>query len=324
MPLDDITVVIPLYNNEGEIVRAIRSVLAQSCPPAEIIVVDDGSTDSSADEVKQFNDVRIRYIAQANSGVSAARNSGISAASHGLIAFLDADDEWKPDFLDTILRLVESHPSCSIFATSYLYCDSSSLMRAPILRGVPSKEWAGELSDYFSVASASDPPLWSSAIVIRRDALTSIGGFPVGIKSGEDLLTWARLALEFKIAYNTRACSLFHLSGEIAGNPTRVPETPDLVGAALHGLAQTVDGSKRRQFRTYVAFWHRMRVAMFLQLNMRAQAFSDLYWMARYNGLSPQLYLYLCLWLLPARVREKALKCLASFKIRRRQIRAHE
>ena len=323
MSTKGISVVIPLFNNEHEVARAVNSVLAQTHQPDEILIVDDGSTDMSAEIAARMTDGRIRLLRQLNQGVSAARNTGTNNAVCDTIAFLDADDEWKPDFLGTILDLINSHPSCSVFGTGYIYCEKSGLVRAPILQGVPSGEWAGELTSYFRVASLSDPPLWSSAIAIRKEALQSIGGFPVGIKVGEDLLTWARLALKHRIAYNTRACSIFHLRGEIAGTPTRVPETPDLVGEALRGLEGTADPPARKEFRRYVAFWHRMRAAMFVQLNYRSLAFHELWWIARYNWSSPQLYLYFGLLLLPTMAQKMALRMLSSLKIRRRGIRTH-
>ena len=86
-----VSVIIPAYNASKHIARAINSVLAQTCQPDRIIVVDDGSTDNTSEIVKQFDSVK--YIYQENSGVSIARNTGIEAADSNWIAFLDADDE---------------------------------------------------------------------------------------------------------------------------------------------------------------------------------------------------------------------------------------
>jgi glycosyltransferase involved in cell wall biosynthesis len=81
-------------------------------------VINDGSTDKSADVVKSFSDARIRLINQKNAGVSAARNRGINEAKSELIAFLDADDEWMPNYLETILSLREKYPYAGLYATS--------------------------------------------------------------------------------------------------------------------------------------------------------------------------------------------------------------
>ena len=117
--MDQISVVIPLYNKAPYIARALNSVLAQERLPEEIIVVDDGSTDGGGDLVKQFKDPLIRLIRQENQGVSAARNRGISLAKGELIAFLDADDTWQPGFLKVISEMRELYPQAGIYGTAY-------------------------------------------------------------------------------------------------------------------------------------------------------------------------------------------------------------
>ncbi|MHC5139531.1 MAG: glycosyltransferase family 2 protein, partial [Planctomycetota bacterium] len=99
-----ISAVIPAYNAAKYIARSIDSVLAQTHPVDEIVIVDDGSTDNTAAIIKDYGD-KVRYIHQPNAGVSAARNTGIEAATGNWIAFLDADDEWLPE---KIKRQVEN------------------------------------------------------------------------------------------------------------------------------------------------------------------------------------------------------------------------
>src|ERR1035441_8596585 len=99
-----ISVVIPLYNKAPYVGRALSSVFRQTIQDFECIVVDDGSTDGGGDLVEKMSDPRLRLVRQANGGVSRARNQGINLARHPLIAFLDADDEWLPGFLEANLR----------------------------------------------------------------------------------------------------------------------------------------------------------------------------------------------------------------------------
>ena len=111
-----ISVVIPLYNKEKKIEYTLKSVFTQTFQNFEIVIVDDGSTDNSVEEVEKFTDSRIRLIHQTNAGVSAARNRGIEAASGELIAFLDADDVWMPEYLATQYGLYQKYPECSVYA----------------------------------------------------------------------------------------------------------------------------------------------------------------------------------------------------------------
>jgi len=99
-----VSVIIPLYNKEPYVERALRSVLMQSIQTFEIIVVEGGSTDNSLEKVQRFDDPRITVVQQREKGVSAARNEGVQAARSEFLAFLDADDEWMPGFIETMIR----------------------------------------------------------------------------------------------------------------------------------------------------------------------------------------------------------------------------
>ena len=116
-----LSVIIPLYNKEREIEGTLRSVLAQKHLPDEIIVVDDGSTDGSAQIVERLaaESALIRLIRQQNAGECAARNCAIAAARGEIIALLDADDEWEPDFLGEILSLYRDFPDCGLYCTGF-------------------------------------------------------------------------------------------------------------------------------------------------------------------------------------------------------------
>lgn len=259
-----ISVVMPLFNKEEQVARAIFSVLRQRASNFELIVVNDGSSDRSGAIAASFNDPRIQILSQDNAGVSAARNLGVIHAKAGLVAFLDADDEWHPTFLETILELAKAHPDCGVYATAYQIGAECHLHPAQI-RGLRPGFTAGELENYFSVAANSDPPICSSSVAVRREALTSIGGFPVGASVGEDLLTWARLATQFKIAYSTQPLATFWQQGS-DHIPRRAPPAIDHIGDELAALFERHGSDAPSGMSAYLAHWHRMRGAVFLRL----------------------------------------------------------
>ena len=182
----EITVVIPLYNKEREIARTLRSVLEQSYPPREIIVVDDGSTDRSAEIVESFRAPSIRLIRQPNRGVSAARNRAIGEARTEWVALLDGDDRWEPGYLQAIDRLIDRYPGCGAYATSFHVENDGRLTPGD----TPQREG---IVDFFA-ESLRRYVLIPSAATLRRDLVRSLGGFPEGMRMGEDQYLWTRVA----------------------------------------------------------------------------------------------------------------------------------
>jgi glycosyltransferase involved in cell wall biosynthesis len=299
-----VSVVVPLYNKEKEVLRSISSVLSQTFQDFELIVINDGSTDKGPEVVRAFEDQRIRIFDQPNQGVSAARNKGIAEAKTDLIAFLDADDEWKPDFLETVSRLKSNFPACSVFATNYLFSQPDGSVRQTILRGIPRDFHEGILPDYFAIASRSDPPLCSSAVAVTKTAITSIGGFPVGITSGEDLLTWSRLAIRYKIAYSSFPKAVFYAPERMEDRPPRHPQIPDCVAAGLLDLLNdnALPSGARNGLSVYIGLWHRMRAVVFIKLNNGAAARREISFAIRSSGLTLRLILLLILSLLPSQL----------------------
>lgn len=279
------SVVIPLYNKQEHIKSTIESVLAQTFKDFEVVIVDDGSTDRSVEVIhKNFNDPRIRILSQRNAGVSAARNTGIENAAHEYVAFLDADDEWKPDYLASKATLIEKYPDAIVYASNYEFLKPNGSLTLPLIRRLPFEGKDGKLTNYFEVASHSDPPLWTSAIVVKRKALDDIS-FPVGMKSGEDLLTWARLAAKGEIVWSKEPEAIYHQG---FSNP-RPPEEVDLIGRELEDLA------RKQPFSTgidsYVAFWYKMRMCRCLAHKMWSKSLQAFTKSLQYNPLQAKIYL---------------------------------
>lgn len=199
-----IVIVIPLYNKSSYIARALNSVLTQTYQDYEILVINDGSTDGSENIVKSYikeNPGKITLINQENQGVSVARNTGIKHAQGELIAFLDADDEWNPRYLETIISLKEKYPAAGIYATAYYQQDTVSEKKNLIQYKIKNKSTRTLLSSYFKAISLGPHPIMTSGIVVPRHILDKIGGFESGMPLGEDLLLWAKIALYYPIAY---------------------------------------------------------------------------------------------------------------------------
>jgi hypothetical protein len=230
----DVSVVIPLYNKADYIARALTSVLAQSVPASEIIVVDDGSIDDGVGVVAGFGDKRVRLIRQGNKGAGAARNRGIAEARTDLIAFLDADDEWKPDFLCQIRRVWNNFPDCGAYATAFEVRYPTGDVGRPVLPDVPPPPWVGIIPRFFkSVRNA--PPFCASSICVARVAFVELGGFPTNVARSEDFVMWAKLALHYPIGYSSSRQAVYHF--EAGGRKC------DMVASANAAAAVTcIDG----------------------------------------------------------------------------------
>jgi glycosyltransferase involved in cell wall biosynthesis len=186
-----ISVVIPTYNSGPLVVEAVESVLAQSRPADEIIVVDDGSTDDTDSRLAPYLG-RIHYLRQKNARVAAARNTGLAHASGDVIAFLDADDAWHPEKLQRQLWALERCPEIGLLATQLT-------------------TWPGSFPNCAANAEpAVEPmsltkmlltnPLATSSIVVRRDVLDQTGPFDTDLFGPEDYDLWLRCAQIAKVA----------------------------------------------------------------------------------------------------------------------------
>ena len=206
----DVSVVIPLYNKGPLIARALNSVLVQTIQNFEVIVVDDGSTDNGAMVVRDFDDPRILMIQQENLGVSAARNKGAEAARAEMIAFLDADDEWMPDHLDTLLELHKKHPDAGAYGTACLIRGKSlSLRIASYSVDIHKEPWDGLLTSYFRAAALGFSPITASTAAIPKDIFREMRGFNTSTWWGEDTDLWGRIALKYPIAFSWHGMGIY-------------------------------------------------------------------------------------------------------------------
>lgn len=192
-----ISVVIPTCNYGRFVPGAVESVLGQTYPHREVIVVDDGSTDDTRERLARFQG-RIQYILQENKGPSVARNTGIQAARGDYIAFLDSDDLWHPEKLAIQIRQFELSPELKLLATDHRVFDGSEVGRI---------DWA-EVNcadgirtrpvtfDELVVGARFGP----SGVLARRACFDEVGLFDDGLRGTEDLDMWIRIAQRFPVA----------------------------------------------------------------------------------------------------------------------------
>ena len=205
------SVVIPLYNKEHYIEATIRSVLNQTCTDYEVIVVDDGSKDDSLALARKFESEKVRIIHQENQGVAVARNTGILNARGEFICFLDADDEWRSEYLSAIDGLTEQYPESAIFVTAY----AVNMGNGKIHYSTRLEPETGCLPSYWLTLAKGYDFVWTSATTIRRQALLDAGLFKPGEKIGQDLDMWARVArINPRVAYSNHICVNYNRAAE--------------------------------------------------------------------------------------------------------------
>jgi len=207
---EKISVIIPLYNKEHEIKRALDSVLHQTFQNFEIIVVDDHSEDRGPGIVKSYHDRRISLIEQEHRGVSFTRNHGVDLATSDFIAFLDADDEWMPKHLEAILKLIEKYPGAGMYTTAYKILTSDGKTQWPDYKNIPNPPWEGLLPDYFKSITLGVYPVNASTVAIPKKIFREIGGFSEGYWFGEDADLFGKIALKYPVAFSWEFGALYH------------------------------------------------------------------------------------------------------------------
>ena len=191
------SIVIPVYNKEIFVAKTVKSVLNQTFADFEIIIVNDGSTDQSEAKISEIEDSRIQYYSKKNEGVAGARNFGIEKATADYICFLDADDYWFPNFLETMHHFISKLPEQKVFATAIEIETKNKTISAHY--SIP-KTSDFEIVNFFD-ASQKKCVLWTSSICIHKSVFDKVGTFDTKIKHGEDTELWIRIGLQFPIVF---------------------------------------------------------------------------------------------------------------------------
>lgn len=224
-----ITIVIPLYNKEQSLPATLRSVLAQTYTDYEVVVVNDGSTDGSADVVRDFirandgmsradalneplllNDGKIRLITQENAGVSAARNAGILAAKGEYVTFIDADDLWTPDYLETLDKLIRDFPDAGLYSIGYWVINTPNPPSREQIEKYNCHAFRGRVNNPW----IEDMDLYIGSTCSSKERLIRVGLLDTRMTHGEDLDICWRLILEGGLVRDRRCCAFYRVDSE--------------------------------------------------------------------------------------------------------------
>ena len=217
MSYPQFTVVIPLYNKVHQIEATLRSVIAQRYQPLEIIVVDDGSTDGSAEKVEAIPSPLIHLVSQPNQGVCVARNRGILLARGSHVVFLDADDQWKEDFLAEQAALIGDFPEAGLYTTAFEIQSREGIFPAPCpkTRGLVEHFFRDSAHRYIAIPSTA---------CIPRSVFEQVGLFPEGMKIGEDLYMWILIARRYRVCFSPKILCRYSRCAENRSASSYTPE----------------------------------------------------------------------------------------------------
>ncbi len=205
------SVVIPLYNKEKRIGECLNSVMNQTYRNFEIILINDGSKDSSLTIAKEIINnhpsIKVQVVDRENKGVSFTRNEGVQLANYDYVCFLDADDVWLPDFLEKMSSLILEYPEANMYSLAHLVSKNGQNPVKP--KHALSEGFRGYIDDFFIVSSKGSV-VKSSKVCVKKKPFLKLGGFPVNVVAGEDLLLWILMALNGRIACDMSFCTIVY------------------------------------------------------------------------------------------------------------------
>lgn len=222
------SVIIPLYNKAPYVAKAIQSVLAQTFTDYELIVMDDGSKDDSFSIALKTIEGHghCHLYRQKNGGVSMARNNGVALSQGDNLCFLDADDWWEPTFLKEMSKLIGEFPEAGIYGTNYTIVNETKHKTRVASVGVDVGFEKGYINYCQVYAKTLTMPLTSISVAIPRLVFNETGGFPQGIKLGEDFLLWIRIALKHKVAFLNKPLAYYNQDVDVANRGVGLLRSP--------------------------------------------------------------------------------------------------
>ncbi len=234
-----VSVVIPAYNAERFVAKAIDSVLNQTYRDYEIIVVDDGSTDNTLEVLKSYGD-KVRYVRQSNKGASAARNTGIRHANGKYIAFLDADDVWFSQKLEKQVKVLDERPE---FGLVYSNVEFPSRQNGVVQTQFDLKRpYSGKILSKLIVMNA----IPTSTVVARKECFEKVGLFDESLVASEDHDMWIRIATRYDATYLEDPLMMNGLhSGSLSRDEIRLQECNLAVTAKARKMQNVLGDADR-------------------------------------------------------------------------------
>lgn len=214
-----VSVIMPLFNKKSTVLRAVHSVLSQDHADLELIIVDDGSTDGSIEQLRTISDPRLKVHVQQNAGPGSARNNGAARAQGELLSFLDADDEWKADFLKTAIEVFDKLPSVVSYVCGY---DAGEYrMQRPNKVAAIGKTGPHPppLGISGRILKSHIDAMHSSCVVVRAEVFFGLGGYftDYGCRYGEDSWLWLRVLYSGDAFWDPSEKSMFHVEDSELG-----------------------------------------------------------------------------------------------------------
>ena len=207
------TVIIPLYNKEMYIENAIKSILNQTFTDFELLIINDCSKDNSVYIASEFLSDKVQLIHhEKNSGLAATRNTGIKKATSNYVTFLDADDVWKPNFLESVFQLIQNFPEARIFATNYEEIWKETLKTPLNGSELLEKNYTGYI-DFFKL-NLKQGIYCHGSVCFHKEVFEKIGFYNEKINFSEDLDFNIRANYQFKLAYNKTPQMIYFMQTE--------------------------------------------------------------------------------------------------------------
>ena len=246
-----VSAVIPAYNYAQFVCRAVDSVLSQTYPQLECVVVDDGSTDNTLEVLTPYGD-RIRVVSKKNGGLAAARNTGVENSRGEYVAFLDADDWWHPEKIAKQVALAEQRPELGAIGTSWEVVDGN-------LKFVKSKTPRRPVEDRATnVRGIACRTTWlggsGSGVLARKAVFDEVGLFDESMRAAEDIDMWMRIAQRYPVAnveeVLTTLC--WHGTGTFRNAALMEENQWKVYHKAVAAWPEIFDGAAKRKYRASI------------------------------------------------------------------------